>query len=88
MKSTEYQGLIVGVSEKFGMANTKPGNIFILLSDDFWDCHKIAEHLVQISIFIKENQPKMAKKGYFSGFGHNSLQEYGINLISFAYIWN
>jgi hypothetical protein len=28
VKSTEYQGLIVGVSEKFGMGNTKPEQIW------------------------------------------------------------
>jgi hypothetical protein len=35
----------------------------ILQSDFVWTHHKFVKNVVQISNFIKENQPKMAKNG-------------------------
>jgi hypothetical protein len=59
----------------------------ILQSDFGWTHHKFTNNLVQISYFIKENQPKMVKNWRFCGFGHNFLQDYRINSIPFAYFW-
>ena len=59
----------------------------ILQSDLCWTHHKFAKNLVQISNFIKENQPKMAKKWCFYGFDHNFLQDNRITSIPFTYFW-
>ena len=56
----------------------------ILQSDFGWTHHKFAKNVVQISNFMKENQPKMAKKWHFCGFDHNFLQDYRINSIPFV----